>query len=86
VKADVIVYVQVDGNERGYALIARSVRVKDGKVLHDKSEQLRARAELPGRLDTVLSRIFGAPPRPKATKGRPEGLQRIPKDSPKVIH
>jgi hypothetical protein len=69
-KADTIVYVQVDGNDNGFALITRAVRVRDSRVLHDKSEQLRSRADLAGRLDKVLSRVFGAPPVPKTTKGR----------------
>jgi len=69
-KADTIVYVQVDGNDNGFALITRSVRVKDSRVLHDKSEQLRSRTDLAGRLDKVLTRVFGAPPVPKTTKGR----------------
>lgn len=69
-KADVIFYVQVDGNAKGVSLIVRAIRVKDGRALYDKSIQLRSQTALSGRLDTVLNRVFGAPPRPKATKGR----------------
>jgi len=68
--ADVIVFVQVDGNDKGFALIARAIRVEGGRVLHDKSVQLRSKADLSARLDSVLSRVFGPPPKPKVTKGR----------------
>lgn len=68
--ADVIFYVQVDTNDQGIAFIVRAIRVADSKALYDKSTQLRSQTALAGRLDKVLSRVFGAPPRPKTTKGR----------------
>lgn len=69
-KADVIFYVQVDGNDKGVVFIVRAIRVADGRALYNKSIQLRSETALAGRLDKVLSRVFGAPPRPKSTKGR----------------
>ena len=40
------------------------------KMMAPPSIQLRSETALAGRLDKVLSRVFGAPPRPKSTKGR----------------
>ena len=68
--ADVIFYVQVDTNDKGLAFIVRAIRVADSRALYNKSIQLRSQTALAGRLDKVLSRVFGEPPRPKITKGR----------------
>lgn len=68
--ADVIFYVQVDGNAGGLSFVVRAIRVSDSRALYNKSIKLRSQTALAGRLDKVLSRVFGEPPRPKITKGR----------------